>query len=74
MPLNSDKPVHANWFLVSKIKWVYQEIQHRKLQTNPRDRDVEPQNIYSKKIPKRQQKQITSFLFLVKMIAKLERA
>ena len=44
------------------------------LKTNPRHRKEEPHNIYSNKTSKRQLKQSKQlFLFLAKMIAKLER-
>ena len=52
---------------------MYQEIPHRKLQTNPWDRDVEPQNILARRHPKANKSKSTSFLFLVKNIVKLER-
>ena len=72
MPLNSDKPVHANWFLVSKREYIGKYDNH-KLQTNPQDRDEETQHLSSKKTSERQLSKATNFLFLVKMIAKLER-
>ena len=43
------------------------------LQTSPRHREEEPQNIFSKKTSKRQQKQSNQLsLFLARMITKLE--
>ena len=42
------------------------------LQTNPRQREEEPQNIYSNNSSVRNNSEATSFLFLFKMIAKLE--
>ena len=42
------------------------------LQSNPRDREEEPQNIYSNKTPENNKSKVTSSLFLIKMIAKLE--
>ena len=47
--------------------------QNHKLQTNPRHREEEPQDIYSNKTSERQKRKATSSLFLFKMIARLER-
>ena len=46
---------------------------NHKLQTNPRHREVELQDIYSYKTSKDNKRKTPSSLYLVKMIAKLER-
>ena len=42
------------------------------LQSNPRRREEEPQNIYSNKTSKKNKSKEMSSLFLVEMVAKLE--
>ena len=62
------------WYLiVKKLVSMIRKYHSHKLHTNPRHHEEELQDIYSNKTSERQKSKATSSLFLVKMVAKLER-